>query len=175
MTALWRAAERGHDVLVGALLNRGADPTIADHAGRTPRQMAQVNGHDECVKLLQVGTVGRPGTPIAPSPRRRRSDVPLCRDLGQEAEQSHRLSNGAPGRQQDVGLGPKPVDDGETKTQDGKKKPGLLGASLKEMPLLVRYGLSRPFFRELLELMSPGKTEVRSSCCQGVVYAAPVG
>lgn len=36
------------------LLQGGADPSIGDRQGQTPLQIAQEEGHDECVQLIQV-------------------------------------------------------------------------------------------------------------------------
>lgn len=36
------------------LLQGGADPSIGDRHGQTPLQIAQEEGHDECVQLIQV-------------------------------------------------------------------------------------------------------------------------
>src|SRR5581483_3978874 len=43
-TALWHAADRGNAVAIAALLARGADPRVADKAGRTPLLRAVENG-----------------------------------------------------------------------------------------------------------------------------------
>jgi ankyrin repeat protein len=42
-TALHRAADGGHNELTRFLLLAGADPTITDHEGRTPRALAEAN------------------------------------------------------------------------------------------------------------------------------------
>jgi ankyrin repeat protein len=66
-TALWRACRNGRADSVGALLERGADPTIADNDGITPMAIAKqmpFTGDEEwarrrleCVPLLEVGVV----------------------------------------------------------------------------------------------------------------------
>jgi uncharacterized protein len=63
-TALWRACYRGHGGLAKALLESGADPTIADDAGITPTAIAEEEPTDhrisaegrreECVAALEV-------------------------------------------------------------------------------------------------------------------------
>jgi ankyrin repeat protein len=53
-TALWRACYRGHEEVARYLLLAGADHTITDIQGRTPRQIARDRGHGNCVALMQV-------------------------------------------------------------------------------------------------------------------------
>jgi ankyrin repeat protein len=63
-TALWRACYRGRGGVVRALLEGGADPTIADNEGTTPMAIAKktapipygatVKGRRECVAALEV-------------------------------------------------------------------------------------------------------------------------
>jgi ankyrin repeat protein len=53
-TALYIAALRGHEEIVRALLLAGADATITDHGGRTPRAIAYVRGCQGCVEVLKV-------------------------------------------------------------------------------------------------------------------------
>jgi hypothetical protein len=50
-TALWWASKAGHEDIVRDLLLAGADHTIADLAGQTPRQAAEGNA---CVAMLEV-------------------------------------------------------------------------------------------------------------------------
>jgi ankyrin repeat protein len=45
--ALHWACEKGHGEIVRALLVGGADPTVTDHAGRTPRAIAEMEEEDE--------------------------------------------------------------------------------------------------------------------------------
>jgi ankyrin repeat protein len=62
LTALHWAANGGHDEVVRFLLLAGADPTIRDNEGRTPRALAEENDDDErsrqrrarCVAVFQV-------------------------------------------------------------------------------------------------------------------------
>lgn len=51
-TALHYAAQNGHLALTQALLLRGADPTIGDIHGETPRTLAKKANHDEIELLL---------------------------------------------------------------------------------------------------------------------------
>ena len=52
-TPLCVAAENGHLDVVRALLNAGADKTIADKNGRKPIDVAGRRGHDAIVALLR--------------------------------------------------------------------------------------------------------------------------
>jgi ankyrin repeat protein len=56
-TALWIACDWGHVDILQALLLAGADHTIADNAGHPPQQLAGLNGHPQCVALIEVSTV----------------------------------------------------------------------------------------------------------------------
>jgi ankyrin repeat protein len=53
-TALWWACHKGHAGVVTALLERGADPTIADEYGRIPMVAAERNKHRACIEALEV-------------------------------------------------------------------------------------------------------------------------
>jgi ankyrin repeat protein len=56
-TALWWACRIGPVYVVRALLEKGADPTIADNEGFTPMAMAKLNDYayqPACVKALMV-------------------------------------------------------------------------------------------------------------------------
>jgi ankyrin repeat protein len=55
-TALWWACARGHAEVARALLLAGADHTIADDSGQTPRQIAEERGRTGCLALLQVSS-----------------------------------------------------------------------------------------------------------------------
>lgn len=60
MTALHRAAADGDIRLVRFLLSRGANPWIRDGMGKTPRDLAEANGHAEAARLLWLqGTACR--------------------------------------------------------------------------------------------------------------------
>jgi ankyrin repeat protein len=52
-TALHDAAKAGKADAVQLLLERGANKLIRDTAGRTAREVAVKEGHDECAKLLE--------------------------------------------------------------------------------------------------------------------------
>jgi ankyrin repeat protein len=52
-TPLMEAASAGRDDIVRLLLDRGADPTLVDLAGKTPEQIADVEGHPEVVAAFQ--------------------------------------------------------------------------------------------------------------------------
>jgi serine/threonine-protein phosphatase 6 regulatory ankyrin repeat subunit B len=53
-TALWGACFNGHVKVARFLLLAGADHTIADNHGMTPRQAAELFGDSACVPLLEV-------------------------------------------------------------------------------------------------------------------------
>jgi ankyrin repeat protein len=53
-TVLHHAALLDHDAAIQALLLAGADPTIRDNEGRTPRAIAEEFGHGECVDVFEV-------------------------------------------------------------------------------------------------------------------------
>lgn len=57
MTALHMAARGRHLGMVSVLLNLGADPSILDDCGRTPRDLAARNGLDPIVILLDASLV----------------------------------------------------------------------------------------------------------------------
>ena len=57
-TALRVAAGSGFAEVVQALLEAGADPRLADHAGETPLAAARRGYHQECVWLLEVSELG---------------------------------------------------------------------------------------------------------------------
>jgi ankyrin repeat protein len=54
LTALWLACLQGHADVVRALLLAGADHTIASTHGETPRQIAQMKNHHQCVSIIEV-------------------------------------------------------------------------------------------------------------------------
>jgi ankyrin repeat protein len=63
-TALWWACFRGHAEVCRALLLAGADHTIADDDGDTPRQAAQLREEDNpCMAVLEVGALTTSQTP----------------------------------------------------------------------------------------------------------------
>jgi ankyrin repeat protein len=64
-TALSWACEKGRVDAVRALLERGADPTIADHQRRTPMAMAKRNNHPACVEALKVRCYSLPSSSSA--------------------------------------------------------------------------------------------------------------
>jgi ankyrin repeat protein len=51
-TALYWAAERGHEEVVGFLLSQGAAPGVPDEAGKTPCMRAAARGDVNVVKVL---------------------------------------------------------------------------------------------------------------------------
>jgi ankyrin repeat protein len=53
-TALWGACIKGHVEVARCLLLAGADHTIADTDGETPRQVAERFGDSACVPMLEV-------------------------------------------------------------------------------------------------------------------------
>jgi ankyrin repeat protein len=53
-TALVWACVHGREGAVKALLDKGADPTIADNYGMTPMAMAKSQNHPACVEALKV-------------------------------------------------------------------------------------------------------------------------
>jgi uncharacterized protein len=53
-TALWHVCFSGRDRLARALLERGADPTIADHCSVTPLAVSKQRGHRTCMEVLEV-------------------------------------------------------------------------------------------------------------------------
>jgi cytohesin len=53
-TVLHWAARCDHEEVVQALLLAGADPTIKDNEGSTPRALATEQGHGECVDVFEV-------------------------------------------------------------------------------------------------------------------------
>ncbi|NGP54014.1 ankyrin repeat domain-containing protein [Thioalkalivibrio sp. XN8] len=59
-TALHIAAGRGYTEIVRRLLDAGAEASAADGAGRTPADVARLQGHGEAAALL-TGRVHRPG------------------------------------------------------------------------------------------------------------------
>jgi serine/threonine-protein phosphatase 6 regulatory ankyrin repeat subunit B len=56
-TVLHLAAESGHVEVLRFLLVAGADLTMTDHHGRTPRALAEAKGHDKCVAVIDVSNV----------------------------------------------------------------------------------------------------------------------
>ena len=52
LTPLARAAENGHEIVVGLLLQEGAEKGTRDCDGRTPLSRAAENGHEAVVQLL---------------------------------------------------------------------------------------------------------------------------
>jgi ankyrin repeat protein len=59
-TALGWACARGNDAVARALLEKGADPTIADDDGRTPMAVAKLYGRVACIEALEVRCPLRP-------------------------------------------------------------------------------------------------------------------
>lgn len=53
-TALHLASQAGSEAVVELLLQAGADPTVLDDQGQTPRQVAQRKGHEDVADLLKV-------------------------------------------------------------------------------------------------------------------------
>jgi ankyrin repeat protein len=53
-TALWLACHFGNLEMVSALLLAGADHTIPDKSRRTPKGIAEVVEHEQCVAMIQV-------------------------------------------------------------------------------------------------------------------------
>lgn len=51
--ALCAAAEHGRAEVVRFLLKRGADKGITDKHGKTPLQLAEIKGHEDCIELLK--------------------------------------------------------------------------------------------------------------------------
>ena len=51
-TPLFVAAQQGHDAVVRALLDAGADKDLADNDGATPLFVAAENGHGAIVRAL---------------------------------------------------------------------------------------------------------------------------
>jgi len=65
-TALYLAAQGGHQATAQALLDHGADPNIKDNAGRSPLSAALANGHTGTAQSLRSrGAIG--GAPAANS------------------------------------------------------------------------------------------------------------
>jgi ankyrin repeat protein len=62
-TALWWASCNMHAEVCRALLLAGADHTIADGSGRTPRQRAQQQRDNPCTAMLEVGGLTTSQTP----------------------------------------------------------------------------------------------------------------
>lgn len=56
-TALWLAASKGRESCVKLLLAAGADPTVPNNKGETPEAVAQANGYEKVVELLQKSQV----------------------------------------------------------------------------------------------------------------------
>jgi ankyrin repeat protein len=56
-TALWLASCNGHAEICRALLLAGADHTITDDDGRTPRQIAQQTEGIPCTAVFEVGAL----------------------------------------------------------------------------------------------------------------------
>jgi ankyrin repeat protein len=54
VTALWEACSNGNGEVVRALLEKGADPTLASPGGRTPMAMAKLYKHAACIEALEV-------------------------------------------------------------------------------------------------------------------------
>lgn len=52
-TALWWACHGGRTEVAQVLLEHGADPSIASRDGRTPLEVATVEGNQGCVELLK--------------------------------------------------------------------------------------------------------------------------
>jgi len=56
-SALHYAARNGHESCVQALLAAGADPTLRNHAGRTPLVEAKLTRSSACIKLLESSSL----------------------------------------------------------------------------------------------------------------------
>jgi ankyrin repeat protein len=65
MTALHLAAYKDHPEVVRLLLLAGADPTVVDDGGMTPRALAEDWGHVQCMAVFQVRTPHTLGPRIA--------------------------------------------------------------------------------------------------------------
>lgn len=62
ITPLGIAAENGNPEMVKALLDRGADPKLADSRGRTPRDIAEAAGQEEVASLFRtLSALGQQG------------------------------------------------------------------------------------------------------------------
>ena len=58
-TALHYASASGHVSVVGALLDRGADATLADQDGNTALSLARAAGKNAVIQLLSSRGAGR--------------------------------------------------------------------------------------------------------------------
>jgi ankyrin repeat protein len=63
-TALLLACNQGWEGVVRALLDKGADPTIADNMGRNAMAMAKRYKRRACIEALKVRCTCRPSTPL---------------------------------------------------------------------------------------------------------------
>ena len=54
MTALHYACRSGNALMVRLVLQAAADYTSVDGRGHTPMEIAEENGHEECIKELKV-------------------------------------------------------------------------------------------------------------------------
>lgn len=55
-TAFWWACSNGHIEIARLLLLAGADHSVADYDGTTPREEAEAEGRHHCVELIQAST-----------------------------------------------------------------------------------------------------------------------
>ncbi|RVE45602.1 hypothetical protein evm_009715 [Chilo suppressalis] len=62
------AAQEGHEECVLWLLQHGADPTQADHCGRTPAMVAWRAGHAHICRVLERWAAAPAPAPSAPPP-----------------------------------------------------------------------------------------------------------
>jgi ankyrin repeat protein len=51
--ALCEAAWRGHSAVVKLLLERGADAGVRDTNGRSAIELAEMEGHESCIRILK--------------------------------------------------------------------------------------------------------------------------
>ena len=66
-TALHMAAEKGHAAVARLLIDAGANTTEPDHDDKTPRDLAEANGHKDIVALIDAATGSAEDEPEAPA------------------------------------------------------------------------------------------------------------